>query len=386
MLLSTNNIILENPKDDAGSKKRIVRFNNELNDTVKENKTYQELSDNDVINQNKITNNDHIQIINKTSQMPIPSEKLVLFSTTQTQASHLRKDDYLLKSNITKDNELSFNNEGVYYKTEKSGNEEAGLYNSCFSSVLSYREVFNYFTSLFFAKEKDIPEVSESENKKKCCLFRIFSKDYELEDELQKDLNFYLFIYNIDVDLQDKQHFQMMQTIMLSLNVKNWNISEINNFSMEVTKSTNRSISIFTLLMIIFIIDRHPSYIGTKCEEKEDKGKAISFFTFFDSLAFILITLAKEKVLNLYYIKSKSVTNTMNEFYLGLIYLCNNDFGTYNIEQNNRSLNEIFLKKVLNIAKDRPSSILWKYNFFKDKYPEVKDSISGSLESLNSDR
>ena len=187
MLLSTNNIILENPKDDAGSKKRIVRFNNELNDTVKENKTYQELSDNDVINQNKITNNDHIQIINKTSQMPIPSEKLVLFSTTQTQASHLRKDDYLLKSNITKDNELSFNNEGVYYKTEKSGNEEAGLYNSCFSSVLSYREVFNYFTSLFFAKEKDIPEVSESENKKKLNLTDTKSNIDLLENTLKKE-------------------------------------------------------------------------------------------------------------------------------------------------------------------------------------------------------
>ena len=38
------------------------------------------------------------------------------------------------------------------------------------------------------------------------------------------------------------------------------------------------------------------------------------------------------------------------------------------------------------IARERPSSVLWKYNFFKDKYPEVKDSVSGSLENLNSDR
>ena len=76
----------------------------------------------------------------------------------------------------------------------------------------------------------------------------------------------------------------------------------------------------------------------------------------------------------------------MNEFYMGLIYLCNNDFGTSNIYQHNSSLNDIFFNKILSIARERPSSVLWKYNFFKDKYPEVKDSVSGSLENLNSDR
>ena len=211
MLLSTNNIILENPKEEGASKKKIVRFNNELDD----NKSYQELSDNEIIKQNKITNKDNVHIINKTSQMPIPSEKLVLFSTIQTQTSHLKKDDYLLKSNITKDNEISFNNEGAYYKTEKSGNDEVQFSNS-FGATISYREVWNYFTSLFFSKEKDIPEVSESENKKKCCLFKLFSKDIDLEDELQKDFNFYLFTYNLEVDLQDKQHYQIIHTILLS--------------------------------------------------------------------------------------------------------------------------------------------------------------------------
>lgn len=56
MLLSTNNIILENPKEEGASKKRIIRFNNDLDDTVKENKSYQELSDNEIIKENKITN------------------------------------------------------------------------------------------------------------------------------------------------------------------------------------------------------------------------------------------------------------------------------------------------------------------------------------------
>ena len=385
MLLSTNNIILENPKEEGASKKKIVRFNNELDDTVKENKSYQELSDNEIIKQNKITNKDNVHIINKTSQMPIPSEKLVLFSTIQTQTSHLRKDDYLLKSNITKDNEISFNNEGAYYKTEKSGNDEVQFSNS-FGATISYREVWNYFTSLFFSKEKDIPEVSESENKKKCCLFKLFSKDIDLEDELQKDFNFYLFTYNLEVDLQDKQHYQIIHTILLSFNIKDCDITGINSFLMEVTKTTNRSISILTLILIMFIIDRHPSYLREKCDSKENKEKAISLFAFFDSLAFILITLSKEKILNLYYIKNKSVTNTMNEFYMGLIYLCNNDFGTSNIYQHNSSLNDIFFNKILSIARERPSSVLWKYNFFKDKYPEVKDSVSGSLENLNSDR
>ena len=381
MLLSTNNIILENPKEEVASKKKIVRFNNELDD----NKSYQELSDNEIIKQNKITNKDNVHIINKTSQMPIPSEKLVLFSTIQTQTSHLKKDDYLLKSNITKDNEISFNNEGAYYKTEKSGNDEVQFSNS-FGATISYREVWNYFTSLFFSKEKDIPEVSESENKKKCCLFKLFSKDIDLEDELQKDFNFYLFTYNLEVDLQDKQHYQIIHTILLSFNIKDCDITGINSFLMEVTKTTNRSISILTLFLIMFIIDRHPSYLKEKCDRKENKEKAISLFAFFDSLAFILITLSKEKILNLYYIKNKSVTNTMNEFYMGLIYLCNNDFGTSNIYQHNSSLNDIFFNKILSIARERPSSVLWKYNFFKDKYPEVKDSVSGSLENLNSDR
>lgn len=385
MLLSTNNIILENPKDEDASKKRIIRFNNDLDDTVKENKSYQELSDNEIIKENKITNKDNVQIINKTSQIPIPSEKLVLFSTTQTQASHLRRDDYLLKSNITKDNEISFDKEGAYYKTEKSGNEDV-QFSNYFGSTISYREVWNYFTSLFFSKEKDIPEVSESDNKNKCCLFKLFSKDIDLEDELQKDFNFYLFIYSLELDLQDKQHFQIMHTILLSLNINNCDITAMNSFLMEVTKTTNRSISILTVILIMFIIDRHPSYLKERCERKENKEMAISLFAFFDSLAFILITLSKEKILNLYYIKNKSVTNTMNEFFMGLIYLCNNDFGTSNIYQQNLSLNEIFFNKILTIARERPSSVLWKYNFFKDKYPEVKDSVSGSLESLNSDR
>ena len=145
------------------------------------------------------------------------------------------------------------------------------------SVSLCYRQVFNYFASIFFTEEKKKEREVIIVNNKRPCITKILfwkKRKYILQNELQKDVNFYIFISKIDLDIQDEKHYLILQNILYSLTQnEDINIDElyIKSFYQSLRNITKRNLTIFSLLFILRIIEKHPSYTKNWFSINKDK-------------------------------------------------------------------------------------------------------------------
>ena len=274
--------------------------------------------------------------------------------------------------------------------------------NNIDDTPLTYREIINYFTSLYLSKSKEANvHIQTTNNNKKCCLLMLFNKirkNVSLDSELIKEKSILLFISNIHLDIQNQKHFNIIKTLyyITHHNDDNNNNKEdiVNDTVVRYYEHIKRvcednknsrdymKLSCFDVMEIIALSAKHPSFIE---ENKKDNEKEYNEM-YFDvlvkhlvSFSNVTVMMLKQKVLDLYCIKNKSVINTVNEFYFGIIQI--------NIEEmNNKDWKKAnVLNDIIDKARNHPSSILWKYNLFKEKYPEIKDSISQSFHRFEND-
>ena len=266
-------------------------------------------------------------------------------------------------------------------------------------SNVKYREVCNYFLSEYLNRDKEV-NVYVNENKEKvCCLYRLFGmhKTYEIEKELVEERNYVLYSndvkFNIDIDI----HLKVIKKIYLTLctfenekektKVTNVNENIINKFikeSLDVKlKEENKSkftidqISIYSLIQIVGLIDKHPTFFEKAYHLYTFESKNYLFFILLN-LTMMTIQQVKNGKMNIYLNKNKNVVKTLNAFYYGLIEICNNELenNATNAETNRL---EFILLTAQKAASENLSSVLWKYNCFKEKYIECKDSTNSSF-------
>ena len=256
------------------------------------------------------------------------------------------------------------------------------------SVSLCYRQVFNYFASIFFTEEKKKErEVIIVKNKRPCITKILFWKKrkYILQNELQKDVNFYIFISKIDLDIQDEKHYLILQNILYSLTQnEDINIDElyIKSFYQSLRNITKRNMTIFSLLFILRIIEKHPSYTKNWFsinKDKEQNNQIKNYIAFLDILAYIVINILREDVLNNILIKRKNVSQTIKEFFFGLIYTCDNEYKNDKLYIND-SLNEKLFNKIMEICKTKPIVVISKYKMFNDKFPEIRSLSSSNFD------
>lgn len=266
-------------------------------------------------------------------------------------------------------------------------------------SNVKYREVCNYFLSEYLNRDKEV-NVYVNENKEKvCCLYRLFGmhKTYEIEKELVEERNYVLYSndvkFNIDIDI----HLKVIKKIYLTLctfenekektKVTEVNENIINKFikeSLDVKlkeenkpKFTIDQISIYSLIQIVGLIDKHPTFFEKAYHLYTFESKNYLFFILIN-LTMMTIQQVKNGKMNIYLNKNKNVVKTLNAFYYGLIEICNNELenNATNAETNRL---EFILLTAQKAASENLSSVLWKYNCFKEKYIECKDSTNSSF-------
>lgn len=266
-------------------------------------------------------------------------------------------------------------------------------------SNVKYREVCNYFLSEYLNRDKEV-NVYVNENKEKvCCLYRLFGmhKTYEIEKELVEERNYVLYSndvkFNIDIDI----HLKVIKKIYLTLctfenekektKVTEVNENIINKFikeSLDVKlKEENKpkfsidQISIYSLIQIVGLIDKHPTFFEKAYHLYTFESKNYLFFILIN-LTMMTIQQVKNGKMNIYLNKNKNVVKTLNAFYYGLIEICNNELenNATNAETNRL---EFILLTAQKAASENLSSVLWKYNCFKEKYIECKDSTNSSF-------
>ena len=153
--------------------------------------------------------------------------------------------------------------------------------NNIDDTPLTYREIINYFTSLYLSKSKEANvHIQTTNNNKKCCLLMLFNKirkNVSLDSELIKEKSILLFISNIHLDIQNQKHFNIIKTLyyITHHNDDNNNNKEdiVNDTVVRYYEHIKRvcednknsrdymKLSCFDVMEIIALSAKHPSFI-----------------------------------------------------------------------------------------------------------------------------
>lgn len=256
---------------------------------------------------------------------------------------------------------------------------------------IKFREINNYFSSLYFSRDKELTEVDQHNNNNDICcscivrFFRKYSKKYNLNEDLLNEKNLIFFMYYTPYDSKDKMHEKMMRKIFYNFATEDEKKNEVKTEDLEkfieIETNSKEILNVYSLVCLIELIDVYPSYLQKRYENfYNNKGGNLLFYLLI-SISKLCIELLKTDVLNIYFNKNKSVINTMKGFFFGSLEICDSDIEKTKLSNNFVDFESIdFIIVNLRKAIVETSSVpLWKYNSFKDKYPEVKDSISDSF-------
>lgn len=338
------------------------------------------------------------------SNVSLPSNKEQ--RTSQLLLLNDKKNSDVIYSSIISNQNSQANNSKEMFEQNRIATDQKVVQNINIvklqiseGSNVKYREVCNYFLSEYLNRDKEV-NVYVNENKEKvCCLYRLFGmhKTYEIEKELVEERNYVLYSndvkFNIDIDI----HLKVIKKIYLTLctfenekektKVTDVNENIINKFIKEgldvKLKEENKSkfiidqISIYSLIQIVGLIDKHPTFFEKAYQLYTFESKNYLFFILIN-LTMMTIQQVKNGKMNIYLNKNKNVVKTLNAFYYGLIEICNNELenNATNAETNRL---EFILLTAQKAASENLSSVLWKYNCFKEKYIECKDSTNSSF-------
>lgn len=307
-----------------------------------------------------------------------------------------KKKDLINENNISNDPKLAHNIYAIRHQVD------------CFGK---YREVCNYFLSLYLNRDKDDSlTVQVSEQQKVCCLFKLLGmyKTFPLDKELLIERDYVLFSSQLKLELSNEIHFKILLKIFnsfysMSLGRKKNKESEdkivkdggIDKKTLEIFIQDNleynkglnedfkvlfqiNEINIFPLIQIIALIDKHPSFIQNNYHSFDNGGDGNTLFFVLINLSRISIQQIKLGTLNIYFNKNKNLVDTINEFFFGLIEIYKNIVAraSTNTELNDIGVN---LNNCYKMANDTQSAVLWKYNAFKEKNKEFKDSTTSDF-------
>lgn len=265
---------------------------------------------------------------------------------------------------------------------------------------VKYREVCNYFLSEYLNRDKDMNVFVDENKEKVCCIYRLFGmhKTFEIDKELIEERNYVLYTNEVKFNIEIDVHSKVIKKIYLALcsfeNDKNSNtkITEVNetainkfikdSLSVHLSNENKNKFSIdqitmFSLVQIIGLIDKHPTFFEKALHLYRFESKNFLFFILLN-LTMMTIQQIKNGKINIYLNKNKNVVKTLNAFYYGLIEICDNELENSSTNAESSRL-EFILLTAQKAADDNLSSVLWKYNCFKEKYVECKDSTTSSF-------
>ena len=254
---------------------------------------------------------------------------------------------------------------------------------------ISYREVYNFFLSKYFENNvyKNYKEEIKNINKfKSNWIKKIFSTNviYELKSDLFSDYIFIVFLNDTKLNMDNEFCRKICISIIYKLTNCEKDFSELNkenqinqinlyldncynNFKSKYLNDElkKNDINIFSLLQLLKILDFHYSFFKENIFNKNESKniwEIDSFFYYSIKITNIIYNYMIKGNFNGIFNINKNIFIVVDKLYYGFIQLSIDLF-----KQNYSQINNIFnyLKKE---AEDLPSSILWKYKKFSQKF------------------
>lgn len=307
------------------------------------------------------------------------------------------------ENNKENNEENNNNNENKNNEYNNENNKNNSSFNELNPNYSLFRECFNYYLSYYYEQDFIVDEKEEPQNAGFFArLFGNHPKIYQILPELKSERNFIIFLKNNTLsnenDMFNKIFGQILNFIENSisdLNIEEDKIIKKNNpsnlikksykllkekmksFNMMKTKNDRdifeefniNSIPLLMILQLLYIIEHFPNFIESfinKCFPNE-KEIILAFSFYLSSIEFDRLLSGR---LNIFFNRDKIVFDKYIEFYLGLF---EQSFELF--ESNKNSYYELF-SGIQSEAENMPSSIFWKTNTFKLKYPAVKTDSS----------
>jgi hypothetical protein len=312
------------------------------------------------------------------------------------------KNDFNTSKNNEQNNDIENKDNDNNEKNNKKDNNYS--FNESNPNYSLFRECFNYYLSYYYEKDFVVDEKDEPQNAGFFArLFGNHPKIYQILPELKSERNFIMFLRNnvlsrendmfnkifgnitnfiensiTDLNIEEDKIFKKKNPLNLikrSYKILNEKMKSFNEMmklknDKDIFEEFNiNSIPLLMIMQLLYIIDLYPNFIESfinKCFPNE-KEIILAFSFYLSSIEYDRLLSGR---LNIFFNRDKIVFDKYNEFYLGLF---EQSFELF--ESNKNSLYESF-SGIKSEAENMPSSIFWKSNTFKLKYPSVKADSS----------
>ena len=358
----------------------------------------------------KVNNN----INNENNEKEIFNEKKQINNNLNSSNNNLNNNNDI--NNKDKNNNDDINNNQNNNNNNNNNNENNYSFNESNPNYSLFRECFNYYLSYYYEQDFVVDEKDEPQNAGFFArLFGNHPKIYQILPELKSERNFIMFLRNnvlpkendmfnlifgkiiyfienniTDLNIEEdkiikkKTPLNLIKKSYKILNEKMKSFNEMMKIKNDKDIFEEFNINTIPLLMIIqllYIIELFPNFIESfinKCFPNE-KEIILAFSFYLSSIEYDRLLSGR---LNIFFNRDKMVFDKYNEFYLGLFEQ------SYELFESNKNSFYDSFSGIKSEAENMPSSIFWKSNTFKLKYPAVKTDSSlshyfNSSSSLN---
>ena len=253
---------------------------------------------------------------------------------------------------------------------------QSNVSSKAITQIINHKEVWNYFLSVFLSNEKNETDEGEKHDgkNKKCCLFLILTKLFPkktINKEIESEIDFITFLFRTKYDNQNTMHQKLLLSIFRLFFGEEKNEELLQNFFFVNAKKQD-NLFIFSLIQLLSLCQIYPSFTHTLYKITH----TLVFYLFLKISSICFSRYNNEKMI-LQYNKNNSVTETLNDFYMGLLYIFVSNYeNKINVLLKQEGIDHV-IKLIEEIAdKENPSFVLWKVKIAKEKYQRVTNSMS----------
>ena len=240
---------------------------------------------------------------------------------------------------------------------------------------ISYNDVFNHFCSLNFENERKnivVEDLSSMTCCEKLCL-KMTKKNILCLDKMVKEREMIFCIAQINYCQDNKLHYDILTRIYsyftgeenCPVEGTHWEKIGLQD---KTPKNDLRATGMFSPLQVLYFIENYPKISLNFYNFL--KSKHIEWLCFVSLLQFTKISMdmLREAKLTVYCNKYKSVINTVNNFFCGLVCYFYSDLLLSKGKDFSAEKVNDYILRISYIAERNPSEILWKATQTKIDY------------------
>ena len=232
---------------------------------------------------------------------------------------------------------------------------------------MSYQEIYSYFSSLNFENEKKNLILEDYSNLSFChklCI-KLTKKNVLATEKMKKEREIIFCISEITYDEQNEKHKNLLEQLFVYFtNEETCPSSGVHweklGFQDNTPKKDLRGTGMLCPLQVLYFIEKFPKSSQNLYNFLKEKKVEWLFFVSLLQFTKNTIDLLRNMVLIIFCNRNKSVVNTLNEFFCGLVCYFYSEISYEQSQELTAEIISAYVNRTKLIALNNPNEILWK--------------------------